>query len=180
MLHFCPLGWHSLKHMGITTSLKEHWKKPRAANSRVIFTGISSPAPTMRMLSFLFKTLPAGFKKALLQSFGWIAFSCSSYHYLIFTKCPYYMRSWSCLTCIHLFGRDMPSVFSHCQCSFWVGNTAEEICTWPELSSVDSFKQVNGAETLHQRSISKRGIRKNTSSRWGLRAMNEKPRCSPC
>ena len=62
----------------------------------------SSPAPTMRMLSFLFKTLPAGFQKAP-PTVLWVNRSSSSYHYLIFTKCPYYMRLWSCLTCINIY-----------------------------------------------------------------------------
>ena len=54
----------------------------------------------MRILLFLFKTLPADFQKA--PTVLWVNHSCSSYHYLIFTKCPYYMRSWSCLTCINI------------------------------------------------------------------------------
>lgn len=124
--------WESLQF------LKEHWEETTSSKQQESASYL--PAPTMRMLSFLFKTLPAGFSKS--PSYSPLGESpCSSYHYLIFNSVH---TIWGVMKLLDMyssiFGRDMPSVFSHCQCSFWVGNTAEEILYQSQLSSVDSFK----------------------------------------
>lgn len=139
----------------------------------------SSPAPTMRMLSFLFKTLPAGFQKAP-PTVLWVNRSSSSYHYLIFTKCPYYMRLWSCLTCINIYLAEIGQVY------LVIANVLSELEIPKRKYVLDLNSPVSILLSKCKRSRNppsekhlQRGIRKNTSSRWGLRAMNEKPRMRP-
>lgn len=90
--------WESLKCELICSNVIE--QKPQAAHSRVFMLSLCH-SHMKNFLLLLFKALPAGFLKAHSMVL-WVNHSCNYYHYLIFTKCPYCLRSGSCLACVYL------------------------------------------------------------------------------
>lgn len=124
-------------------------------------------------LLLLFKTLPASFEEAP-STVLWVNHSYNTYHYLIFTKRPYHTRSGSCLACIFL-----AAMF---QVSLVIASVLLELeipqrkCVLDLNSWVSILlSKCTQSRNLPSEAFAKGRPRKNMSSRWGLRAMNEKP-----